>query len=160
METLTTLRDEYRTVCEEITTLDADIRAGNGPAMRAAADDLLRMRRQVDADRPYGHAVTAVMEQWADADAAYNDTLRMIEHARTQLDLLRATPDADELDIASARQDDRLLHRPAPRAAALAAVPAGPRRSPGCAHRGRRRRARSSPSTTSPPRAATPNAPT
>ncbi|HEX7824710.1 MAG TPA: MobF family relaxase, partial [Mycobacterium sp.] len=105
METLTTLRNEYRTVCENLTALDADIRGGNGPAVRAAADDLLRMRRQVDADRPYGHAVTAVMEQWADADAAYNDTLRLIEHARTQLDLLLATPDADELDIVSARQD-------------------------------------------------------
>ena len=105
MEKLTTLRDEYRTVCKEITTLDADIRAGNGPAMRAAADELLRMRHQVDADRPYSHAVTAVMEQWADADADYNDILRMIEHARTQLDALYAAPDADELDIASAQAD-------------------------------------------------------
>ena len=105
MEKLTTLRDEYRTVCKEITTLDADIRAGNGPAMRAAAEELLRMRHQVDADRPYGHAVTAVMEQWADADADYNDILRMIEHARTQLDTLHAAPDADDLDIASAQAD-------------------------------------------------------
>ena len=88
------LQQEYREVCKAINTLDAEIRAGNGPAMRAAADELLRMRRQVDADRPYSHAVTAVMEQWADADAAYNDTLRLIEHARTQLDLLRS-PDAD-----------------------------------------------------------------
>lgn len=103
METLTTLRNEYRAVCEKIKVLDADIRAGNGPSMRAAADDLLRMRRQVEADRPHSHAVTAVMEQWADADATYNDTLRLIEHARTQLDLLRATPDADQLDITSAR---------------------------------------------------------
>ncbi|TPG26133.1 MobF family relaxase [Mycolicibacterium hodleri] len=105
MESLTALRDEYRNVCEEIKTLDADIRAGNGPAVRAAADDLLRMRRQVDADRPYGHAVTDVMEQWSDADATYSDTLRLIEHSRTQLDLLLATPDAADLDIASARQD-------------------------------------------------------
>ena len=105
MEKLTTLRDEYRTVCKEITTLDADIRAGNGPAMRAAADELLRMRHQVDADRPYSHAVTAVMEQWADADADYNDILRMIEHARTQLDTLHAAPEPDDLDIASAQAD-------------------------------------------------------
>ena len=105
MEKLTTLRDEYRTVCKEITTLDADIRAGNGPAMRAAADELLRMRHQIDADRPYAHAVTAVMEQWADADAAYNDILRMIEHARTQLDTLHAAPEPDDLDISSAQAD-------------------------------------------------------
>ena len=104
METLSALRDEYRTVHESVKTLAAEIRGGNGPATRAAAGDLLRMRRQVDADRPYGHAVTAVMEQWADADAAYNDTLRLIDHSRTQLDLLMATPDADELDILSARQ--------------------------------------------------------
>ncbi|QIV79486.1 hypothetical protein [Mycolicibacterium frederiksbergense] len=32
------------------------------------------------------------MEQWADADADYNDILRMIEHARTQLDTLHAAP--------------------------------------------------------------------
>ena len=104
METFITLRDEYFAVSEKIRELDTEIRSGNGPALRAAAEDLLRMRRQVDADRPYGHAVTAIMEQWADADAAYNDTLRLIEHARTELDLLRANPDADELDLASARQ--------------------------------------------------------
>lgn len=105
MENLATLREEYRAVCKEITALDADIRAGNGPAMRAAADELLRMRRQVDADRPYAHAVTAVMDQWADADAAYNDILRMIEHARAQLDALYATAEPDDLDIASAQAD-------------------------------------------------------
>ncbi|WP_242638536.1 hypothetical protein [Mycolicibacterium sp. S2-37] len=104
MESLSALRDEYRTVHDHIKTLAAEIRAGNGPATRAAAGDLLRMRRQVDADRPHSHAVTAVMEQWADADAAYNDTLRLVEHSRIQLDLLLATPDADELDIITARQ--------------------------------------------------------
>ncbi|MGP4057720.1 MobF family relaxase [Mycobacterium sp. 4D054] len=104
MELVSTLQQEYREVCATIKILDAEIRAGNGPAMRAAADELARMRRQVDADRPYAHAVTAVIEQWADADAAYNDNLRLVEHARAQLDLLLANPDADELDIASARQ--------------------------------------------------------
>ena len=105
MENLATLREEYRAVCKEITALDADIRAGNGPGMRAAAEELLRMRHRVDADRPYGHAVTAVMDQWADADADYNDILRMIEHARTQLDALYAAAEPDDLDIASAQAD-------------------------------------------------------
>ena len=105
MEQLATVRDEYQAVRKDLAQLDADIRAGNGPAMRAAAEELLRMRHQVDADRPYSHAVTAVMEQWADADADYNDILRMIEHARTQLDTLYAAPDADDLDIASAQAD-------------------------------------------------------
>ncbi|MBJ7387025.1 MAG: exonuclease V subunit alpha, partial [Mycolicibacterium sp.] len=104
MDAFIALRAEYRNVCDEVKTLAAAIRVGNGPALRAAADELVRMRRQVDADRPYSHAVTDVMEQWADADAAYNDTLRLIEHSRTQLDLLLATSDADELDIISARQ--------------------------------------------------------
>ena len=103
MDTLKEMQDEYRTITRQIKDLDAEIRAGHGPAMRAADAELLRMRHQVDADRPFGHAITAVMEQWADADAAYNDTVAMIEHARAELDLLLATPDADELDIASAR---------------------------------------------------------
>lgn len=63
------------------------------------------MRRRVDADRPYAVAVTAVMEQWVDADADYNDLLHMIDHARTRLDTLLATPGVDELDIASARSE-------------------------------------------------------
>jgi hypothetical protein len=45
------------------------------------------------------------MEQWTDADAAYNEILCMIEHARTRLNTLLASPGADELDIASARAD-------------------------------------------------------
>ena len=105
MESINELQQEYRDVGATLKILSADIRAGNGPAMRAVADDLLRMRHQVDADRPYALALAAVMEQWADADAAYNDTLCMVEHARHRLDLLRADPDVDELDLASARQD-------------------------------------------------------
>ena len=105
MELVNELQQEYRDVSEMLKTLSADIRAGNGPAMRAAAEDVLRMRHQVDADRPYALALAAVMEQWADADAAYNDMLRMVEHARNRLDVLRADPDVDELDLASARQD-------------------------------------------------------
>ncbi len=103
METLNALRQEYRGVCEEIATLDAAIHSGQGPAMQAIADELLHMRRQFDADRPYAHAVAGVLEQWADADAAYNDILGMIEHARTEHDNLLATPGVDDLDLASAQ---------------------------------------------------------
>lgn len=105
MDAFTTLRQEYREVCNKLAVLDADISAGNGPAIRAAAPDLLRMRRQVDADRPYSLAVTAVAAQWDDAEAAYNHTLRTIEQARTHLTTVQANPDAEELDITSARQD-------------------------------------------------------
>ncbi len=100
METLNALRQEYRSVCEEIATLDA---SGQGPAMRAIAEELLHMRRQFDADRPYAHAVAEVMEQFSDADATYNDILGMIEHARAQHDALLATPEVDDLDLASAQ---------------------------------------------------------
>jgi conjugative relaxase-like TrwC/TraI family protein len=99
------LRAQYDTVCGELATLDAQISAGTGPALRAAADQLLDMRRRVDANRPHDQRVTDVIARWSDADAHYTDVLRMIEHARTQLDLLRTTPEADELDIASARTD-------------------------------------------------------
>lgn len=103
METLNSLRAEYQAVCKEMAALDTDIRAGRGPSLRAVADELLHMRRQFDADRPYAHAVTEVMEQWSDADAAYNDILHMIEHSRAELDTLLATPGVDDLDVASAR---------------------------------------------------------
>lgn len=45
------------------------------------------------------------MSEWLDADMAYNDTLMLIEHARRHLHTLLRSPDADELDIASARAD-------------------------------------------------------
>ncbi|ORB64011.1 hypothetical protein BST47_18540 [Mycolicibacterium tusciae] len=105
MELFTQLRQEYRSVCNAITVLKADIAAGNGPSMRAADQDLARMRQQIDADRPYGHAVATVMAQWSDADAAYNDSMLLLEHARTRLLALTSTPGADEIDIASAQQE-------------------------------------------------------
>ncbi|MEN4478221.1 MobF family relaxase [Mycolicibacterium cosmeticum] len=105
MELVNELQREYRDISEKLKNLDADIRAGNGPAMRAVTDELLRMRHQVDADRPHALALAAVIEQWADADAAYSDMLGMVDHARNRLDLLRADPDAGELDLISARQD-------------------------------------------------------
>jgi conjugative relaxase-like TrwC/TraI family protein len=105
IDLLTSLRQEYRTVCDELTTLNDDIAAGNGPALSGAAHDLLRMRRQIDADRPHSLAVIAVAQQWDDAEATYNQTLRLIDHARAQLQTLQADPDADDLDITSARRD-------------------------------------------------------
>jgi conjugative relaxase-like TrwC/TraI family protein len=105
IDLLTSLRQEYQSVCDDLTTLGDDIAAGNGPALRAAAQDFLRMRKQVDADRPYSLAVIEVAQQWDDAEAGYNQTLRLIDHARTQVHALQADPDVEELDIASARRD-------------------------------------------------------
>jgi hypothetical protein len=96
--------EEYRTVCHTIDTLRSEVAAGNGPAVRAAADDLLRMRHHIDADRPYAHAVLEAMAQWSDADANYDESLLLVEHARKRLATLQSDPDAEELDIASARQ--------------------------------------------------------
>ncbi|KAA0120910.1 exonuclease V subunit alpha [Mycolicibacterium sp. P9-22] len=104
MEHFTAMREEYQTVCHTVDTLKPEVAAGNGPAMRAAADDLLRMRQRIDADRPYAHAVVDVMAQWVDADHAYNESLLLVEHARKHLVALQSDPDTDELDIASARQ--------------------------------------------------------
>ncbi|MGH3584015.1 MAG: MobF family relaxase, partial [Mycobacterium sp.] len=76
MDAFIARRAEYRNVCDEIKTLSVAIKDGNGPALRAVAGELVRMRRQVDAGRSYSHAVTDVMEQWSDADARYSDSLR------------------------------------------------------------------------------------
>ncbi|CAN7510336.1 MobF family relaxase [Mycolicibacterium frederiksbergense] len=104
MEHFTVMREEYQSVCHTIDTLKPEVAAGKGPAMRAAADDLRRMRQCIDTDRPYAHAVVDVMAQWSDADANYNESLLLVEHARKQLVALQSDPDADELDILSARQ--------------------------------------------------------
>lgn len=105
IELLRSLQEQHRTASEQLDILDAQIKADNGPAMSAAADELIRMRRQVDADRPYRRAVTDIVAQWSDADAAFNDALLMVKHAQNRLLSLRADPDADELDIASAQAD-------------------------------------------------------
>lgn len=105
IEALQRWNDQYRTTCTELDRLDAQIRDDRGPAMLAATDTLMEMRRRIDADRPYEHALTQIMSEWLDADMAYNDTLMLIEHARRHLHTLLKSPDADELDIASARAD-------------------------------------------------------
>jgi conjugative relaxase-like TrwC/TraI family protein len=105
IEVLQRWNDQYRTTCTELDRLDAQIRDDRGPAMLAAADTLIDMRRRIDADRPYAHALTQIMSEWLDADVAYNDTLMVIEHARRHLNTLLKSPDVDELDIASARAD-------------------------------------------------------
>ena len=105
IESLQRWNDQYRTACAELDRLDAQIRDDRGPAMLAATDTVIDMRRRIDADRPHNHALTQIMSEWLDADMAYNDTLMLIEHARRQLHTLLKSPGADELDIASARAD-------------------------------------------------------
>lgn len=105
MEGVATLQQQYRAVCDDLNSLEADLHQGAGPAMRAANDEILRLRRQIDADRPYGDVIATIMEQWFDADAAQAELRVMIEHARVRLHTLLRTDGADELEIASARAD-------------------------------------------------------
>lgn len=88
----------YEQLVKDAETLD-------GPHLRAAMPEITAMREAADADLPYFHAVQEVIDQWADADAAYEQARAQVQWAQTQLDLLRAQPDADPLDIASARAD-------------------------------------------------------
>ncbi|GAB5006005.1 hypothetical protein MAHJHV63_27920 [Mycobacterium avium subsp. hominissuis] len=73
--------------------------------MREAAAQISALRMRADADRPYLLAVQDVVAQWADAEAQYEDAINSVEWARTQLHELQAQPDADPLDIASAKLD-------------------------------------------------------
>lgn len=88
----------YEELVKDAETLD-------GPHLRAAMPEITAMREAADADLPYFHAVQEVIAQWADADAAYEQARAQVQWAQTELDLLRAQPDADPLDIASARAD-------------------------------------------------------
>ncbi len=105
MDTVAALQQQYRAVCEDLNALEADIRQGAGPAMRAADDEIQRMRRQIDADRPYRDVIAAAMEQWSDTDAAETEIRVMIERARIRLHTLLRTDGTNEAAIASARAD-------------------------------------------------------
>lgn len=102
VENIESLREEYRQVNQLITELSADIRAGNGPARRAADATVLQLRARIDADRPHALALVAILDQWADADAAYDEALLLVEHARTHLATVTADHNADPLDVESA----------------------------------------------------------
>ncbi len=97
------LRDQYAAATADLAALERDVAIFGGPAMRAAATQITTMRARADADRPYLMAVQEVIAAWADADQAYDDDLKFHDWTRDQLAAVRADPDADELDITSAR---------------------------------------------------------
>ncbi|MBX9918607.1 MAG: relaxase domain-containing protein [Mycolicibacterium frederiksbergense] len=101
------LRARY--AAAELRELAAQVSAGNGPHVRAATDELRRMRDAADADRPFLARVETVLDQWHEAETTYTEALELINHTRTELDTLRADPDADPLDIASATQNRNFL---------------------------------------------------
>lgn len=100
---VTALRAQYHQARAQYDALRQQVTAGPGPAMRAAMPQIRDLRRRADADRPYLIAVQDVIAEWADVDARYEDALRGIAWARDQLRQLQAQPDADPLDIASAK---------------------------------------------------------
>lgn len=103
------LRARYAAADAELRELAAQVSAGNGPHVRAATDELRRMRDAADADRPFLARVETVLDQWHEAETTYTEALELINHTRTELDTLRADPDADPLDIASATQNRNFL---------------------------------------------------
>jgi conjugative relaxase-like TrwC/TraI family protein len=102
------LRAEHHAAVEDFLDLKHQIANLQGPAVIAAADDLLALRRRAEQDRPYMLAVQDVMARWSDAEAHYEMALSYVQHSREQLAALQANPQADPLDVASARAGVRL----------------------------------------------------
>ncbi|WP_435825425.1 MobF family relaxase [Mycobacterium simiae] len=103
------LRDRFTLSRTELDALEREVRANNGPAMRAAAPRIPHMRHRADADRPYLIAIEEVIAAWAEADHSYENALHQLNAAQTHLDELRLTPQADPLDIESASRYVDLL---------------------------------------------------
>jgi conjugative relaxase-like TrwC/TraI family protein len=102
------VRTAYQQALHEHDTLAGGVATFNGPALSAAVPQIRQLRAAAEADRPCCLAVQEVIDQWADADVQYHAALAQIDWAQAQLDNLLNTPDADPLDIASARADLRL----------------------------------------------------
>jgi hypothetical protein len=103
-----TLRRAYQEAAEEVSALRVRIVQGMGPAVLAAAPQLLDLRARAEADRPYMLAVSAVAAAWDDAEVRYQESLGLVESMRGQLRALEADADADPLEVASARAGIRL----------------------------------------------------
>ena len=103
------LRDQIAASATELADLQRAVAADMAPAMRAAADQINDMRGRATADRPHLLAVQDVIAQWADADADYDAASAAVADARARLEGLRAQPDADPLDVASAKLEIKLL---------------------------------------------------
>lgn len=99
------VRTDYQHALNTHTELAKAVAIFNGPNMVAAADRIREMRAAAEADRPYLSAVQDVMDAWADAETVHAAAQAQVDWARAQLDRLLADPDADPLDVASARAD-------------------------------------------------------
>ncbi|ETZ66899.1 AAA domain protein [Mycobacterium sp. MAC_080597_8934] len=108
------LRSEYVAAATEYTALSSQCQRGQGPAVIAHADHIRHMRERADADRPYLDAVINVTEQWADAEARYDQATRAVTHAREHYERLSTDPDADSGDVDSARWHLQLVESQVP----------------------------------------------
>lgn len=102
------LRRQYHAATEALNRQRALVVADEGPAMRAAAPALLALRARAEQDRPYLLAVQDVMARWADAEEHYDAMTAYVQHERDQLAALQNDPNADDLDLVSARAAVRL----------------------------------------------------
>lgn len=97
------LRAQYiaaRTACD---TMAATLHTVGGPEVSRAMPRIREMRERADADRPFLTALLEVQEQWAAAEEHYDELLAGVQWARGQYNSLLADPEADALDIESAR---------------------------------------------------------
>ncbi|MBY0442961.1 MAG: relaxase domain-containing protein [Mycobacteriaceae bacterium] len=99
------LRDEYAQALASLVELESHVRDGNGPAVQQAMPHIAEMRARAEADRLHLLAVASIIAEWADAEVEYDAAIENVEWARSQLRDLQARPDADPLDIASAKLD-------------------------------------------------------
>lgn len=102
---VTSLRTQYQQARADYNSLRAQVIIGDGPAMRQATPRISELRQRADTDRPYLIALQDVIAEWADAETQYEDAVSSVEWAREQLRQLQDQPDADPLDIASAKLD-------------------------------------------------------
>ncbi len=101
---LADLREQLHQASTALDTLGAAIATNTGPAALAARPHILALRERADRDRPYLLALCDVIARYSDADHAYEQAVNYHTWAKSQLAHCEATPDADELEISSARR--------------------------------------------------------
>ncbi|MCP9271238.1 MobF family relaxase [Mycolicibacterium arenosum] len=115
------LREAKHLATEHLRELQDRVRRNDGPAVRAAAEQLRELRERAAADRPYAIAVQDVLARWADAETDYQHALDYLRYTQDQLTLAEADAHMDALDIESARAAVKLAtlaipdHSPAQR---------------------------------------------
>ncbi|SLI17156.1 exonuclease V subunit alpha [Mycobacteroides abscessus subsp. massiliense] len=99
------LRTQHAAVAAELAHMrQSGYLTGNGPTVTDHGAQITQMRGRADTDRPYLTAVIEATAQWADAEKDYDQAVARAHTAQDQYKTLAADPNADPLDIESARQ--------------------------------------------------------